>query len=234
MTNDLIARRFVLDADDMDAILQTSKVEKYNPNHDARGRFTSGGGGGMVSETKITESYKDLKLTKEEDMAVGTYLGAGHVVNTHIRNGNLDATTDYAKVEDTMKGLDSAIERAPSLPEGNLYRVTSAPAVEDLWPGVVISDKGYSSTTTADLLAPENGQLLLTLSTVSGGRKALMVISNNEGKKGLSMKSLRPKSPIAEFEREVILPRDTKLKFVGIDAHLYGSGSIPIFKFERQ
>ena len=90
------------------------------------------------------------------------------------------------------------------------------------------------STTAANVLAPENGKLLLTLATVSSGRKSIAVITNNGGKSGLFMPAVKQGQPIAEFEREVILPRNTKLKYKGEDYYfMQGGGVLTYYKFER-
>jgi len=211
------------------------KMQKHG-NHDqsSHGNWSQG----MVSESALLDSYSNLQLEGFEKSAVGEYLAKGHKVNDYVRQGAMgEYLTDEKTVQTVVDGLDSAIDAAPKLPGGELFRVISADAVERLKKGDVITDKGYMSTTTADLTHGDNGKLLLTLATISSGKKAIAVITNNKGKSGLFMPAVMKGQPIAEFEREVVLPRGTELKYRGEDYHFYeggNGGAIIIHKFERQ
>ena len=188
----------------------------------------------MMSESDLMASYDGVELTKEQDDAVGRYLATGHRVNELVRKGQLEHyLTDETKVSDVVKGLDSAIETSPALPKGDLFRVVSADALLRLKKNDVINDKGFMSTTAANLFEPDNGALLLHLATVSSGRKSIMVITNNAGKKGMFMPAVKAGQPIAEHEREVVLPRNTKLKYKGEEYHFMGNGMLTYYKFER-
>ena len=210
-----------------------TKLEKHG-DHDqsSHGNWSKG----MISESALYKSYEGFEPEPFEKDAIGRYLAKGHIVNDHVRKDSFgEFISDETKVQDVVDGMDSVIEAAPSLPGGELFRVISAGAVERLKKGDVINDKGYMSTTTADLSHPDNGKLLLTLATVSSGRKAIAVITNNTGKKGLFMPAVMKGQPIAEFEREVVLPRDTKLKYRGEDYIFLDDGSaLAVHRFERQ
>lgn len=209
------------------------KMEKHG-THDqsSHGNWSKG----MMSEGDLYASYQDFEPEDYEKSAIGRYLAQGHKINDFVRSGQTgEYITDETKVQDVMDGMDSAIEAAPKLPGGELFRVISADAVARLRKGDVITDKGYMSTTTANLTNSDNGKLLLTLATISSGRKAIAVITNNGGKSGLFMPAIMKGQPIAEFEREVVLPRGTNLKYRGEDYHFLDDGSgIIIHKFERQ
>lgn len=218
--------------DERPFIDEFTEVQKHG-THDqsSHGNWSTG----MMSESDLMDSYVGHELSAEEDSAVGRYLATGHRVNELVRTGQMEHyLTDETKVSDVVKGLDSAIDNAPALPKGELFRVVSADAIDRLRKGDVINDKGFMSTTAANLFDSENGALLLHLATVSSGRKSIMVITNNGGKKGLFMPAVKVGQPIAEHEREVVLPRNTKLKYKGEEYHFMENGMLTYYKFERQ
>lgn len=225
-------------------------VQKANPYKDpATGRFTTGGGGATgpaepkVSEGKMNETYFEKKADKaygtgtddeftlshtgdESVASLGTYLAKGHVVNDHIRAGEMDEyLTDETKVSDVVSGLDNAIEMAPRMPHQTVYRTGSAEAVGKLSKGSTYMDEGFTSTTAVDITHPDNGLQLLTLSTVSSGQKTLMRIDTGKEGKGLYMPKMFPGQPIADFEKEFLMPRKTKMKYLGEDYVFLDNGS---------
>ena len=210
-------------------------LQKYNPNHGPDGRFTSGGGGGgpAISENNIHLNHFEKKVDKaygtgedafgmdkldpEAKSALGNYLAKGHVVNDNIRKGAMgEYLTDEKTVGDVAAGLDKSIELAPPIPNTLVWRTTSADAIRGLQKGGVYMDKGFTSTTAADITHPENGTLLLTLATVSSGKKSIMEINTGKGK-GIYMPKMFPGQPIADFEKEFLMPRNTKMKYLGPD-----------------
>ena len=199
-------------------------VIKYNPNHDHLGRFSSGGGSALSGfENKADaaygtgeEAFSIAHTGDESTAALGTYLAKGHVVNDHIRAGQMDEyLTDTKQVKDVVAGLDNAIEVAPRMPNQTVWRTASADAVLGLKKGGVYEDKGFTSTTVADITHPDNGILLLTLAKVSSGKKAIMQINTGKEGKGLYMPKMFPGQPIADFEKEFLMPRNTKMKYLG-------------------
>jgi hypothetical protein len=224
-------------------------IEKANPYRDAStGRFTTGGGGvGLtepkVSEGKMNETYFEKQADEayktgtedefvmaytgdESTAALGTYLAKGHMVNDHIRSGDMEGyLTDERKVSDVVSGLDNAIEMAPPMPKQTVFRVGNAEAVGKLRKGSIYEDKGFTSTTATDLTHPDNGIQLLTLAKVSSGQKAIMRINTGKEGKGIYMPKMFPNQPIAEFEKEFLMPRNTKMKYLGEDYLFLDNGS---------
>ena len=219
-------------------------VIKYNPNHDHLGRFTSAGGGSALSgfERKVDEAYgtgeEAFSIAHTGDVstaALGTYLAKGHVVNEYLRDEvGGEYITDTRTAEDIAVGLDNAIAMAPPMPNQTVWRVARADAVLSMQKGKVYVDKGFASTTAADITHPDNGTLLLTLAHVSGGKKVLTQIDTGPKGKGIYMPKMFPGQPIAEFEKEFLLPRNTKMKYVGVDYKFLGTSDnfLEIHKFK--
>jgi hypothetical protein len=250
VSNDLVAQRFVTDFDDMEFILD-SAVEKANPNHDpSTGRFTSGGGGGGgvtpdTPDSKINETYFESKADKaygtgtddeftihhtgdESVASLGTYLAQGHTLNDLVRyedNQGFDSVIGERPVGEIVAGLDNAIEMAPRMPKQTVFRVGSQEAVSKLRKGSTYVDRGYTSTTAVDITQPENGIQLLTLAKISPGQKTIMRIDTGKVGKGLYMPKMFPGQPIAEFEKEFLMPRSTKMKYMGEDYLFLDNGS---------
>jgi hypothetical protein len=214
-------------------------ITKANPYRDgATGRFTTGGGGAaapapQVSEGEIHLNHFEKKVDKaygkgeeaftidktgeQSKGALGHYLGVGSEMNNRLRKDDVSFPSGkpYAESADVV-GLDKAIEMAPPIPNTLVWRTTSADAIRGLKKGGVYMDKGFTSTTAADITHPENGTLLLTLATVTSGKKSIMEINTGKGK-GIYMPKMFPGQPIADFEKEFLMPRNTKMKYLGPD-----------------
>jgi hypothetical protein len=230
-------------------------IQKYNPNHGADGRFISGGAGGGAGNTPVSEgdihlNHFEKKVDKaygvgtEDEFtishtgdqsvgALGHYLGTGAEVNNRLRKDDISIETGgpYSESAD-VAGLDNAIAMAPPIPNTLVWRTTSADAIRGLKKGGVYMDKGFTSTTAADITHRENGKLLLTLATVTPGKKSIMEINTGKGK-GIYMPKMFPGQPIADFEKEFLMPRNTKMKYLGPDYRpTSGDNWIEIHRFK--
>jgi hypothetical protein len=223
-----------------------STVQKHQ-DHDQKthGNWATGGGDTAINkfETAANQAYGTgeeaftIYYTGDNSVAaLGEYLARGHTVNDNIRSsGDLDLGDGKTYADSSVvKGLDNAIEMAPRMPNQKVWRTASAEAVENLKVNGVYIDKGFTSTTAVDITHPDNGLLLLTLSTVSSGRKALMEIDTGSVGKGLYIPKMFPGQPIAEKEREFLLPRETKMRYLGSDFNISPSGKtiVEIHKFK--
>ena len=239
---------------DLEIVRGGTLLQKYNPNHGADGKFTSGGGSGAAVNAPINEGDIHLNhFEKKVDKAYGTgeeafsiahtgdqstaalghYLGTGTAVNDRLRKNDVSIETGgpYSQSADVV-GLDHAIEMAPPIPNTLVWRTTSADAIRPLKKGGIYMDKGFTSTTAADITHPENGTLLLTLATVSSGKKSIMEINTGKGK-GIYMPKMFPGQPIAEFEKEFLMPRNTKMKYLGVDMRPISGGNwIDVHRFK--
>lgn len=219
-------------------------VIKFNPNHDARGRFSSGAGNSALSsfESKVDATYGTgddeftIDHTGDESVAsLGTYLAQGHTLNDLVRYENdegFNSTIGGRTVVEIVAGLDNAIEMAPPMPQQTVWRVASAEAIDKLVTGQTYIDRGYTSTTAVDLTHRDNGLVLLTLAKVSNGQKAIMQIDTGKSGKGIYMPKMFPGQPIAEFEKEFLLARNTKMKYLGQD-FIYPDGSDSAFVIHK-
>jgi hypothetical protein len=209
----------------------THDQSSHNPHKGGRGSLA---GGTTRTFAELEEKSVDLRdnLNEDEIAAIDMYVVQGHNMNGMIREGITDANfTDEITLEDTITNLDSAIAAAPPMPDMAVWRVANVASVEGLKVGQVVRDRGYSSTTIADLTAPENGIMLLTLNGISGGRKTLLEINTGDGR-GIFIPSVAG-GATAAFEQEFLLPRDSFMEYLGIrEVPLSSGGSMQIHQFK--
>ena len=221
----------------------THDQSSHNPHKGGRGALA---GGTSRTSAEIKEKYADFELSnqvvfpslKTEVSAVEDYVAQGAKINSVLRKGDPDEyLTDETKVSDIAVKLDSAIEAAPPMPNTAVWRVANVASVEGLKVGDVVRDKGYASTTIADLTKPENGMMLLTLNSVSSGRKTLLEINTGERGKGLFIPAAKlPAVGIdqtVDFEQEFLFPRNSRMEYLGIrDFPLSGGKTMDIHQFK--
>ncbi len=197
--------------------LFASGVQKYNQNHGDNGRFTSGSGGGGGGGIEEEPFKRQDNLNGDEYVAVRKYCSTEYVfLNSYLRNPNTEIPEKYQWMTQQM---DSAIAKQPGLPAGTkLYRgFKYSDAFGNKKPeelvGAVITDKGFMSTSTAKEVAEKFGS-------------ARVSISVPEGYKGLDITKVK-NTPAAKVEREIILPRGTKLQITSVSqtkGSLFGLG----------
>jgi len=199
--------RFQYDSDKGLTLVMSKHQEHDQSSH---GSWADGSAPSAIGENEIYDKYQDYKLDDLESGKISWYIQNGVRLNTELRANQ----TDQKLIEKAVKEIDSAIERAPEFPNKEVYRVAPSFLVEGMEVGTVIQDLGYQSTTIADLTKPENGILLLSLSTVSSGQKSLIRINLGSKGKGLYLPAVS-KDPVSEHEQEFLLPRNTKLRYTG-------------------
>jgi hypothetical protein len=209
----------------------THDQSSHNPHKGGRGSLA---GGTTRTFAELQEKSADLRdnLNEDEIAAIDMYVVQGHNMNGMIREGITEANfTDEITLEDTITNLDSAIAAAPLMPDMAVWRVANVASVEGLKVGQVVRDRGYSSTTIADLTQPENGVMLLTLNGISGGRKTLLEINTGDGS-GMFIPAVAG-GATAAFEQEFLLPRDSFMEYLGIrEMPLSSGGSMQIHQFK--
>lgn len=153
---------------------------------DADGKFGSGGGG--------------AKLTSDEKSTLSSYSGDDFLrVNKELRSGNSS--------DPSVKRLDSAISKSPLANGTTLYRGMSKETAKKLFPdgnitkGMTISDPAFASTSKSAGIASTIGM---------GG--VMLKIETGANATGIDMKGHSRN----EHEQEVLLPRDAKMKVVGL------------------
>jgi len=192
----------------------THDQSSHNPHKGGRGSLA---GGTTRTSAELQEKSADLRdnLNEDEIAAIEMYVVQGHNMNGMIREGITDGNlTDEVTLEDTIENLDSAIAAAPPVPNMAVWRVASVTSVEGLKVGQVVRDRGYASTTIADLTQPENGMMLLSLNGISGGRKVLVEINTGDGS-GMFIPAVAG-GATAAFEQEFLLPRDSFMEYLGV------------------
>lgn len=196
----------------------------HNPHKGGRGALA---GGTRYEPEEIKDIYANAKveMTSEESAAIQEYVTQGSNLNGSMRRGELSAPfTDKKTVAQTAIQLDSAMYSAPPMKDMAVWRVANIRSVEGLKVGDVVRDKGYASTTIADLTKGENGMMLLQLNSVSSGRKTLLEINTGEIGRGLFMPALGTSATV-EFEKEFLIARDSLMEYLGARQMPLSSGS---------
>jgi len=220
--------------------IYTKKLEKHGSHDQSRHNPHKGGRGAVAGGTRyepeeIMDIYAEaeFEVSNEENKAIQDYVAKGHVLNGHLRRGETEEyMTDETKVSDIASGLDSAIASAPPMEDMAVWRVANVLSVEGLKVGERVRDKGFASTTVADLTKPENGIMLLTLNGVSSGRKTLIEVNTGKAGKGLFVPAVGI-GPTVDFEREFLLPRNSLMEYMGIrDFPLSSGKTMDIHQFK--
>jgi uncharacterized protein len=158
------------------------------------GKFGSGGGS--------SSKPKPARLTPTEKAYLDSYSGDEFLkLNQKLRKGDTSAPA--------VAKLDSAIAKSTVAPGTKLYRGISKDALKAMIKGdminsgQVLSDAGFLSTSTDRNIAG--------LNSIGG---VLMEIEVGEGQHGLDMGQISRN----QHEKEVVLPRDSKMKVLGLRA----------------
>lgn len=141
-------------------------VWRFNPYHDKEGRFAPalGGSSGALdfvpegqAEDRLLRSHAAWagQLAEEETRALGTYVGslAYEDINRWLRLGEEPKRFDPLVVEDSISGLDAAIERPEAaLPAAyRAYRGVSGRTLAFLEKALdqsdLVQDNGFTSVT---------------------------------------------------------------------------------------
>ena len=202
----------------------THDQSRHNPHKGGRGALAGGTRYGQ-EEIKNIYANANVQMTSEEAAAIQDYVTQGSKLNSAMRKGETSVPfTDTKTVRDTALQLDSAIYSAPTMKDMAVWRVANVRSVEGLKVGDVVRDKGYASTTIADLTQGENGMMLLQLNSVSSGRKTLLEINTGEIGKGLFMPALGTSATV-EFEKEFLIARDSLMEYLGARQMPLSSGA---------
>jgi hypothetical protein len=183
-------------------------------------------------DTSAYEKYEEKYSTDIDDdfvvgMAVEKYVGNGYVAINGYARGNTtvrDIETENV-LKDRIAALDKGIEESPEVFGGNnLYRVFSDRLVDDLQPGDTFIDKGFLSTTRINLTKESNRDARLQLGDLASSADTVGVILPNANRngKGLAIDFFLERKGVEGYgndfwqqEREVLLPRETPLLFLG-------------------
>ena len=206
----------------LDNLFEQNDVKKYNQCHGPGGKFCSGGGGGgggsvtvgpsgAVYQTpapKVEEPKGNPgNLTPEEFSALKAYGREDYaVLNSRLRHEPYDKMPE--KYQEMTKNMDSAFtKQTPLASDTKVFRGVNygnafGSAKPDSLVGKVIEDKGFMSTTTSVDVAGTFGSTRLNI-VVPKGTKVVNMAQTLQ-------------SVAAKQERELLLPRGTKLQITHV------------------
>lgn len=185
---------------------------------------------------KTDGSKSPVGISRDEIRSLDDYTADGFKrINQYLRLGG--GTSPYEQDsyydrefrginQNRVDDLDKLIEESPDLfGNKNLYRVFANTVLEDLQKGDVLTDKAFLSTTRVDITDSKNSDTLenLKIITASDTRTAIILPSPSGQGKGLAVDYLKNSvsdifmnTATANREKEVILPRNTPLKYMGL------------------
>lgn len=200
----------------LQAARQLRRLRASNPNHDPdNGQFSSGdGGSGGGDKDKGGGSGKAYKPNLGERAALLYYTGLGHAeINGALRR---DEKPNIA-VRLAMHALDNAVANSKLVTDLTVYRGSRGALDERLrtmQPGEMVEDKGFVSTSRIYEFAK----------AFAGGTVMEIALQKGQSAIDVSPYSLSSK------EQEILLPRGTKLRYVGRGEK--GTGSYRTYQFE--
>jgi hypothetical protein len=178
--------------------------------------------------------------TKDEVSDVLSYSEFGYsAINSFLRGTDLISPSDAQelKLNDSIKNLDKLIDEAPAqFGNTTLYRVFSDNVMNRLQPGDVLTDKAFLSTTRLDVTQTDNSDAREWLGNLSTTQDTVGIILPNSKKngKGFAVDMYRTvvdqTSSNSDREKEVLLPRNTPLKFVGYKTDVGSEAQVAIFQ----
>lgn len=147
------------------------------------------------------------------------------------------ANTGDNPVGEMTDGLDTLIDKSPSLfGDKTLYRVYDDKVLEGLREGDVVTDKGFMSTTRIDVTREENSSARTWMGAIKETSDTVGIIlpSASKSGKGLAVDIYRTSvddpSTVSDNEKEILLPRNTSLKFIGYKTDVGTEARVAIFQ----
>lgn len=202
---------------------------------------------------KTDGSKEPVGITTDEIKSLDDYTADGFkTINQYLRLGGTSPYVEGSYYDRESRGirenkvadLDKIIDESPELfGDKNLYRVFSNAVLDDLEEGDILTDRAFLSTTRVDITDSKNIETLQSLQMITDAndRTAIILPSPSRTGKGLAVDYIKnavsdlfANTSTANTEKEVILPRDTPLKFLGYKAVNVGTDSnMVIAVFER-
>ena len=193
-----------------------------------------------------TDGSKDpVGISREEIRSLNDYTADGYAkINGYLRrfnrepdeNDSIDAQQFRQILEYKVADIDKLIEEAPEFfGDKNLYRVFDKSITDTLEVGDVLTDKGFMSTTRVDITREEGLDVLQNLQMIRVTDDTPSIILPSESKRGKGLAVDYVKNAVSDLfenvstaanEKEVLLPRNTSLKFIGYDTVSIGDGNL--------
>lgn len=183
-----------------------------------------------------TDGSKDpVGISRDEIRSLDDYTADGFKkINQYLRLGGTSPYEEGSYYDRESRGinenrvadLDKLIEESPDLfGDKNLYRVFANDVLQDLNEGDVLTDRAFLSTTRVNITDSKNIDTLQNLQMISESNdRAAIILPAPSGKgKGLAVDYMKnavsdlfANTATANSEKEVILPRNTPLKYMGL------------------
>ena len=184
---------------------------------------------------KTDGSKEPVGISRDEIRSLDDYTGDGFKkINQYLRLGGTSPYEEGSYYDRESRGinenrvadLDKLVEESPDLfGDKNLYRVFANDVLQDLNEGDVLTDRAFLSTTRVDITDSKNIDTLQNLQMISesNDRTAIILPSPSGKGKGLAVDYMKnavsdlfANVSTANSEKEVILPRNTSLKYMGL------------------
>jgi len=200
-----------------------------------------------------TDGSKDpVGISREEIRSLNTYTADGYAeINGYLRRFNRDPDENdsidakqYRQMQEYRVGdLDKLIEEAPEFfGDKNLYRVFDKSITDTLEVGDFLMDKGFMSTTRVDITREEGLDVLQNLQMIRTTDDTPSIILPSESKRGKGLAVDYVKNAVSDLfenvstaanEKEVLLPRNTTLKFMGYNTVSISGNPMKVGVFQR-
>ena len=183
---------------------------------------------------KTDGSKEPVGISRDEVRSLDDYTADGYKkINSYLRGtqtspyeeGSYYYREDIGINNNRVADIDKLIEESPNLfGDKNLYRVFAEDVLSSMEKGDVLTDKAYLSTTRVDVTNPANVEVLQNLQMISetNDRTGIILPSPSKSGKGLAVDYMKNavsdlfnNTSTANNEKEVLLPRNTSLKFMG-------------------
>jgi hypothetical protein len=182
-----------------------------------------------------TDGSKDpVGISRDEVRSLNDYTADGYAaINGYLRRfdrnpneeDSINAQQFRQMLENRVTDIDKIIEEAPELfGDKNLYRVFDKSVLDTLEEGDVLTDKGFMSTTRVDITSKEGLDVLQNLQIIrtTDNKPSIILPSESKTGKGIAVdyvknavSDLFDNISTADNEKEVLLPRETSIKFMG-------------------
>ena len=176
-------------------------------------------------------------VEKYEHDAIDTYSQSGYInINEYLRgSGGVRDEYNRKYLQQHVDGLDSLIENSPDMfGDKTLFRVIDDEVLGKLTPGAIMVDKGFLSTSRIDLTRDADARY--SLGDISSTPDTVGVILPSTTKRGkgiatdLYRTSVNDPSPVSAREKEILLPRNTALKFLGYRTNIGHEAKVAVFQ----
>jgi len=197
------------DKDDVDSLYMRKLAVAYKKRYSVKNED------GANSEFEVEDEENTISEFGVEGYATSDY----HDVN-RVARGIQESDASTAK---KISVLDKTIEQSPdAFGDKTLYRVASDRLITELNPGDTFIDKGFLSTTRKNIVRNATARKQLGNISPSDDTVVAILPSPSRTGKGLAVDTFletRGLDGVDDFwgkEKEVLLPRETPLLFLGL------------------